>query len=251
MDRSIDDAILRSLAAGSMATLLLVQDVGTPSSALRPDMACAGRCVTLGVDGAVDLRTVFFRDSIGIGVLNDQGTSIAWTTPLDRAIQPDVSDLPHLLKQQTGLAVEVLAKCAGVSKVTYHKWLNGAGISEESRDRLIELRDTLSTLSAVRPDLRHFLDMRTAAGTPLELLSGRQDAFVVGLATRGDQSFDDVGTIESLEHVGLHRTRPIAWARSVDRGRLEDFNPRTRGDETVERDSEGEPLSVSFVLFQA
>lgn len=251
MDRSIDDMILRSLAAGSMATLLLVQDVGIPSNALRPDITCAGRCVTPSLDGAVDMRTVFLRDSIGIGVLNDQGTSIAWTMPLDRAITSDVADLPHLLKRQSGLAIEVLAKCVGVSKVTYHKWLNGAGISQESRDRLIELQDTLSTLTAVRRDLRDFLDMRTPAGTPLELLSNRQDAFVVGLATRGDQSFADVAVSETLEHAGLHRPRPIGWTRSLDRGRLEDFSPRMREDQTVDRDTEGEPLSVSFVLFQA
>jgi hypothetical protein len=204
------------------------------------------------LDGAVDLRTVFLRDSVGIGVLNDQGTSISWTTPLDRAVASDVEDLPHLLKQQTGLAIEVLAKCAGVSKVTYHKWLNGAGISQESRDRLIELQDTLGTLTALRRDLRDFLDMRTPAGTPLELLSSRQDAFVVGLATRGDRSFNkDVGGSESLAHGGLRRTRPIGWARSLDRGRLEDFSPRVREDEAIERDTEAEPLSVSFVLFQA
>jgi hypothetical protein len=248
MEAPIDDTILRSLAAGSMATLLLVQGVGAPTTSTHPDLACADRCISPPLDGSVDLRTIFLRDSVGITVLNNQ---VAWNAPLERPGEPDVADLPYLLKQRTGLAIEILAKAVGVSKVTYHKWLNGAGISEESRDRLVEIQSTLAALVSIRPGLRRFLDLQTPLGTPLELLSRRQDALVLGLATRGDQIFDETPFGAGPQREGLRRVRPIGWSRSVERDRREELSPSAAQDEEVEALIEGEPLAVGYVLFRA
>ncbi|MGH7755024.1 MAG: helix-turn-helix domain-containing protein [Vulcanimicrobiaceae bacterium] len=188
-------------------------------------------------------------DSIWIGVLGSEGTTITRTMPGERSAEPEIAEIPQSLRRSTGLGVEVLAKAVGVSKVTYHKWLKGAGISEDSKDRLSALLQTFAVLASIRTDLRRFLDRQTPAGTPLELLAQQKDALVIGLALRGDVDFVERPPMVSEGTLGLSPVRPIGWATAVDRERLEDFRPSGAFDEPADVPEEDEPIGVEAVFF--
>jgi transcriptional regulator with XRE-family HTH domain len=247
METTIDHAVLQALAASSLATLLLVHSGNHLRMAARPEMFGVGGCITPEWDGTSDAGTIFVRDAAGIGIFSESRT----TLPLTMRIAQhgvDWADLAQILKQKTGLAIEVLAKAAGVSKVSYHKWLNGAGLSEESRQRLTELLDTFGVLRQAQPDLRRFLDQSTAAGTPLELLAARKDALAIGIALKGTGSVQRRATypVDGT----LKRVRSLGWATQIDRNRLEDLSPGARPDVATPTTDEGEPRSVGYALFQ-
>ncbi|MGP6156730.1 MAG: hypothetical protein ACLPYS_04300 [Vulcanimicrobiaceae bacterium] len=249
MQITINDMMLQGLAAGSIAAFLLVQNGGEPPTTASAAIVCAGDCITPKLDGPTAASTMFVRDAAGIGVLTESRTTLALTAPLQPVAQPDPAELPQRLKHETGLPIEVLAKAVGVSKVSYHKWLNGAGISAESRERLGELLDTLNVLAAIKPNLRQFLDRQTAAGTPLELLIQRKDAVVIGLALQVAVTYSAGGA--SAPRSGLRRVRSLGWARTLDRERLEDLSPSASADEAADAPDEGEPSAVGYGLFQA
>lgn len=248
METTIDHAVLQALAAGSLATLLLVHDGNHLQMAVRPEMFCVGGCITPDWDGTTDASTIFVRDAAGIGIFSESRTTLPLTTPVAQQGVPDRADLAQILKHKTGLAIEVLAKAAGVSKVSYHKWLNGAGLSEDSRERLAELLDTLMVLRQAQPDLRRFLDQSTAAGTPLELLAARKDVLAIGIALKGPGLVERRAT--HAAEGALKRVRSLGWATQIDRNRLEDLSPSAMPDIATPARDEGEPLSVGYALFQ-
>jgi hypothetical protein len=235
------DAILRSLAAGSLAVLLLVPDETT----IPTVVAKCGDCLTPDQDGATDTRTVFALDAIGLSSLASSGTAIARTFR-DSSVSLDVSDLPALLRSSNGLPIETLATLVGVTKVTYHKWLNGSGIAEDSQQRLRELAVLLPTLRTFRPDLRAFLATSTRLGTPLDLLAERRDSLVVGLASRRAGLAPHM---ERTPRVGLRKVRPLGGSRALDRDKLEDFAPRLIAETPFDPYEEGEPITAGSATF--
>ena len=239
---TINDVTLRATPAGSLSALILQQSKTLFSLATWPGRAWYQDYLVPSLRGAGNVWTFFLPLEIDSGafVVSD---SISATALAAQA--PEASSLPELLRRETGLPIETLARAIGVSKVTYHKWLNGAGISEESQERLRRVRSVLGSVLNMKPALRVFLHSSTPLGTPLHLLSQGKDATVLGLAAHGDALF--VETAPPAE--GPHRIRRIGWAESVDRDRLEDSYPPATLEENAIFDLESEPAICVSALF--
>lgn len=93
------------------------------------------------------------------------------------------TNIPAELRDLSGLPIETLAHLADVSRVTFHKWLNGENVSKKTLPHLKELLATLQTLKNLRgADLRSFLETPGIAGKPVDLLTDREYKTVIGLA---------------------------------------------------------------------
>lgn len=245
MSSPTSDLLLRSLPAGSLAAVILIPQ----GPAATPALARCVHCILPENDGAMDGRVIFARDAIGVrGVIQDSGTTVPQTIVEPSGVV-DVSQLPSMLKRSTGLPIDMLAAIVGVTKVTYHKWLRGGGIAEESHERLQELAELLPTLLSFRADLRDFLKTPLAIGSPVELLAQRQDATVVGLALRH-------GVVAPLElatsGAGLRQVRPLGTRPAINREALERFAPRAITEveaEPLEDESDIDPTAIGFALF--
>ena len=176
---------LKHMAAGAtIATVLLVPPVSSP--AIRIQSQSTGepvRLVTSVPDGLFDTRMVRFRTRTGL--------SAAYPL-IDQSDDEEAEDpvfLPLRLREASGLSVTTLAQLAGVSKVTYHKWLKGEGISETNASRLAGLLGTLRELRDLRGEgLSEFLETRGSLGRPIELLQRGDVDVVLGLALRTDNA---------------------------------------------------------------
>lgn len=88
------------------------------------------------------------------------------------------------LRELTGLSVESLARMLGVSRVSYHNWLAGRGITQEKKTRLYKL---LALLWRARERFGDGLDAWLlsppvpGSPTPLSLLEKEEDDQVLGL----------------------------------------------------------------------
>jgi DNA-binding XRE family transcriptional regulator len=241
---AIDGATLRATPVGSLPALLVQQSATSFALATWPGLAWYDEYLVPSLGGNSNVWTFFLPLEI------DNGSFVVWggtgaTLPIARA--NPASNLPDLLRSETGLPIETLAKAVGVSKVTYHKWLNGAGISEESYERLLDVRNLLAAVIDMKPALRAFLHSPTPIGTPLELLSQKMDAAVLGFAARGEVAFTGP---QAASPEGLHTVRRIGWSQSVDRDRLEDAYPEAAFEEDAIAGDESEPTVFACVLFQ-
>jgi hypothetical protein len=95
------------------------------------------------------------------------------------------NNLPQMVREISGLPVDVLADLVGVSRVAYHKWLASGGVKPENVAQLTRLLDTFQTLRNLHiPDLRVFLESVGPSGKPLDLLASGDIHTVIGLALR-------------------------------------------------------------------
>lgn len=89
------------------------------------------------------------------------------------------------LRNESGLSVDALARMAKVSRVTYHKWLAGSGVSQENAQRLRNLLATFRTLHGILGgSLPEFLEQDGDLGKPIELLEHGDFAAAIGMALR-------------------------------------------------------------------
>jgi len=171
---------LRHLAAGAtIAAVLLVPAVSPPAIRIQSRSSGEGlRLATSIPDGCFDPRMARFRTRAGLSTaypLVDQ--------PEEE--EDDPAFLPMRLREVSGLPVALLARLVGVSKVAYHNWLKGEGISEANSARLAGLLETLRALHDLRgPGLGEFLETRGTLGRPIELLQRGDTDTVLGLALR-------------------------------------------------------------------
>lgn len=169
---------LRHMAAGAtIAAIILVPPVAPPS--IRIQSGASGghlRLVTSVPDGGLDPRMVRFRTRAGLST----------DYPLPDELEEEEDEpafLPIRLREVSGLPVVMLAQLAGVSKVTYHNWLKGEGISEANAFRLADLLDVLRELRDLRgAGLADFLETNGPLGRPIELLQRGDVDAVLGLA---------------------------------------------------------------------
>lgn len=97
----------------------------------------------------------------------------------------ELDRIPHLLRDMSGLPVEILASLAHVSRNAYYKWLDGRGVSDEHAKQLTELLNTFHTIRDVRgPALKEFLVTTSPTGRPIDLLIAGKHDVVIGLALR-------------------------------------------------------------------
>jgi len=246
MSNPTSDLLLRSLATGSLAAVLLIPRGAVAAPTLKQ---CIVDYIVPGNDGAVDSRIIFARDAFGVRAVTGDAGTVFPQTVIEASGEIDVSQLPMVLKRSTGLPIDMLATIVGVTKVTYHKWLRGGGIADDSHQRLKELADILPTLQYIRPNLREFLKTSQGIVSPMQLLIDRKDVAVVGLALRG-------GPAISLEtpsaKTGLRQVRPLGNRRRLNREALERFAPRAVAEietEPLEHESDIDPATVGFGLF--
>ncbi len=97
----------------------------------------------------------------------------------------ELDKIPQLLRDMSGLPVEILASLAHVSRNAYYKWLDGRGVSDEHAKQLMELFDTFRTIRDLRgPALKEFLVTTSSTGRPIDLLIAGKHDVVIGLALR-------------------------------------------------------------------
>lgn len=90
------------------------------------------------------------------------------------------------LRQLTGLSVEALARMLGVSRVSYHNWLAGRGITPEKKGRLYKLLAVLwRAKERFGDDLGEWMLSPPAPGAaaPVRLLEEEKDDVVAALVT--------------------------------------------------------------------
>lgn len=178
---------LRSLALGaSMASVFLVPSTGYIT--IQVDQLLVQKKVDLLTtipDGAFiperafDLRTIHFPTRSGLGT----PFSPTPMKPSEDKIESD--NIPHVLRDISGLPVETLASLAKVSRNAYYKWLDGRGVTDEHITRLTELLNTFHTLhSLCGSGLKEFLETAGPAGRPIDLLISGNSSAVIGLALR-------------------------------------------------------------------
>lgn len=250
-------ATLRHMAAGAtIAAVLLVPP--TPSSSIRIQGRSSGeyvRLVTSVPDGILDPRMIRFQTRAGLSSafpLVDQ--------PGDEMVE-DPAFLPMRLREVSGLSVTTLAQLAGVSKVTYHNWLKGEGISEANASRLAGLLEALRELRELQGEsLGEFLETRSILGRPLELLQRGDVDAVLGLALRLDEGVLPQSAVSDniWEASGLQGwIQPVAslnWeipslTDAELRQALMKANPRPWGGTDPVLEERDESLFVAYVQF--
>lgn len=186
---------LRNFALGvSIASLFLAPATGYPIPLVELQPA-QGEIDVVGTlpDGFADVRTLYYRTPFGLE------TPILPENP-PRANEIERDSIPHILREMSGLSLEILASLAHVSRNAYYKWLDGKGVSDEHANRLVELLDTFRTISDLRgSNLKEFLETPDPAGKPIDLLIADQNGIVIGLALRS-----------STEHVETDRVSQAA-----------------------------------------
>lgn len=165
------------------------------------------------------------------------------------------------LREISGLPVAMLAQLAGVSRVTYHNWLKGEGISETNISRLAGLLEALRELREIRSEeLGEFLETPGELGSPIELLQHGDTDAVLGLALRPANTVasppvvaDDIWTVSGLEGwirptVSLNWGAPRLTDAELERVLL-GANPRPWMGEDIVIDKSDESPFVAHVQF--
>ncbi len=180
---------LRHLTAGMSigALILLVPAPHAAARVQRPFFSDKGdQTVTTVPDGPFDLEMVLRSTRYGLEHLfREDNTSVP--TMIVPAVGATANDgLAAELRTVSGhLPIETLARLVGVSRMSYHKWLNGAGITDTHADRLSDLIAVFRVVGAEHGSaLRAFLETTTPAGQPLTLLEQGKSTIVIGLALR-------------------------------------------------------------------
>lgn len=234
---------LRNLATGcSLAVFILIPSGGNVENLRGTANSEPLELVTTLPDGAIDPRIVFYRTHHGLEssipeiphlpIIEGEGIA-----PDEEATDEEL-DLPVSLKAVSGLPVHTLAGLVGVSRVSYHKWLRGRGVSDEHRARLSALHDDFITLrTLLGSEMSHALETPGPHGTPLDLLrSGARDE-AIGLALRRPSSLPAPERVsdEARRASGIGGwLRPVprlAWSDSTldaaaMSSRLEELSPR-------------------------
>lgn|GEM_PF-1166453 len=251
---------LHTLAPGvSIATLVLVPEgrrVAASGGAFVHQLGA--QPITCAADGPMDPRVAFRRTAYGVGRLDGERETTmpalmpAISIPDTGEMARDARTLPLDVRTESELPVETLARLVGVSRMRYHEWLRGAGISEENARRLGELLDVFRTVRALRGDgFRTFLETAAAGGQPLALLEGGDDAAVIGLAMRTPVATAAAPLVsEAARHSSgvpgwLRPARRLAWESP---GRTEEeqadmrarLSPRATSEEKDRRDAQGQ-----------
>jgi DNA-binding XRE family transcriptional regulator len=173
--------LLPNLTLGvSIASFILVPSAAYPTSQTEQQTVQNNVAIMSTIpDGTFDFRTVRIRTPHGLDIP---------TLPLSPSITSDTIEkdsIPLALRDMTGLPVETLASLVNVSRNAYYKWLDGKGVSDEHEARLTELFNTCCTLhDLLGPNLKDFLETRSPAGRPIDLLAHGDSAAVLGLALR-------------------------------------------------------------------
>lgn len=172
--------LLCNVAVGvSLAPLFLIPSTGYNTiSVSQPEVRKKVEVVSTIPDGNFDFRTAYVRTPQGLKsispILNTQANN-----------QDQVSNIPFMLRDITGLPVETLASLANVSRNAYYKWLDGKGVNPEHVERLQELLDIFRTLHNIRgANLKEFLEAPGLVGRPIDLLAAGESSAVIGLAMR-------------------------------------------------------------------
>lgn len=173
--------LLRNLTLGvSIASLVLVPAAGYSTSQTDQRIVQDNIVIMSTIaDGTFDFRTVRIRTPHGLD------TPALPQSPSVTSDNIEKDSIPLALRDMTGLPVETLASLVNVSRNAYYKWLDGKGVSDEHEARLTELFNTFSTLhDLLGSHLKKFLEARSPAGGPLDLLARGDSAAVLGLALR-------------------------------------------------------------------
>mgnify|MGYP001285327191 CR=1 FL=1 len=131
------------------------------------------------IGGVQDLRYRFYVTHHGLEQLELQA-SLEGSNAEDFLLAKELS---RSLVEISGLSVSDIAEAVGVSRTTYHHWLNGEGMSDKHLARVKTLEVAIRALRDIRgTDLRDFLLDDTPAGRPLTLLASGDIQAVIGLA---------------------------------------------------------------------
>jgi hypothetical protein len=154
------------------------------------------KIITTIPDGFIDPRTLYFSTSKGLntGIHLVPGN-------LDKNEEFRKNNLPQMVREISGLPVDILADLVGVSRVAYHKWLASGGVKPENIAQLTKLFDTFQTLRNLHiPDLRVFLESAGPSGRPLDLLASGDIHAVIGLALRSSSQPRISSTLSDEAH---------------------------------------------------
>jgi hypothetical protein len=139
----------------------------------------------------------------------------------------DSSNLPKMLREISGLPIEMLAELIGVSRNAYQKWLRSGGVKPEHVAQLTKMLDTFQTLRNLRVrDLQSFLVNVGPSGKPLDLLAAGDIQAVIGLALRAASQHKASSLIsaEARQMSGI-----AGWVRPIKK--LNWQNSRLEGNE--------------------
>ncbi len=169
---------LSKLAAGTTIAAFIL--IPTSSPAVFRTQSRSGEhrleMVTSVPDGFFDPRMARFQTRTGLETA---------CMPVNQPEEEEQTLLPVRLREVSRLPVATLAQLVGVSRVTYHNWLKGEGISEGNAFRLAGLLDVLRALHDLCGEgLGEFLEARGSLGRPIELLLRGETDAVLGLALR-------------------------------------------------------------------
>lgn len=248
---------LRGLAAGvSLAALILVpsgqQVSGGSQKRTNHDYV---ELVTTLPDGNVDPRTAFYRTRHGLKTSVPVFPQAVYNETADKL------DLPAALREVSGLPIAALAQLVGVSRMRYHEWLNGSGISDDRAARMTKLHEDFVALrSLLGPDIRSFLEASSPHGSPLDLLRSGDSPSVIGLALRrptanpNPQHISDEARQISGVASWLRPVRRLAWGGgTLSEARLtsglEALSPRLLPDEAsppVDQGGDQEDVLIAF-----
>lgn len=173
---------LRNMAVGSSITELMLVPTNVPVI-LSVSFIVQKEHITIITtipDGIPDPRTLYFSTSQGLntGIYSGPGK-------VDKNEELQQNTLPQMVREISGLPVEILADLVGVSRAAYHKWLASGGVKPEHVAQLTRLFTTFQTLRNLHiPDLRGFLESVGPSGKPLDLLASGDTHAVIGLALR-------------------------------------------------------------------
>jgi hypothetical protein len=226
------DETLRDLAAGASIAATMLIPFGLRATASTQRHLVYDKeilPVTTIPDGMLDLQVAFWRTPYGVERLVGAADTMVpvMSAPPVTARVHETRYLPLELRVVSGLPVDILARLVGVSRMRYHEWLRGAGISDTKAARLVDLLATFRTLQTLRgPDLRTFLETHGPAGQPLTLLERGDSAAVIGLALRAPMLANTAPVVSDA----AHRTSDVpGWVRPARRLAWE---PPSQSDET-------------------
>ena len=218
-------AALRNMAAGASITAFILLPTAPRTTALaqKQGVFCKDPLVITTIpDGLPDLGAALLRTPYGLERLD--ATDRAAMSMIATSSLPDATNRSLLaveLRAVSGnLPIDMLARLVHVSRMRYHEWLNGQGISDDNAARLSDLIAAFQALGSVRGlNLRTFLETPGPAGTPLSLLEQGEMATVVGLALRPVAAHPEPVTVtETARQVSgtsgwLQPARRLTWDR--------------------------------------
>jgi hypothetical protein len=177
------------------------------------------KIITTIPDGMVDPNTIH--------VSTRQGLNTGISFALDELDKNEDLNLPQMVREISGLPVDMLADLVGVSRAAYHKWLASGGVKSENVAQLTKLLDTFQTLQNLPiPDLRVFLESVGPSGKPLDLLASGDAHTVIGLALRSLSQPKVSSTLSKEAHQASGLT---GWVRPAKK--LNWNTPRLTGSE--------------------